>query len=337
MRKSTSDRIRILTWHVHGSYLYYLSFVNCDIYIPFTRYRREGYSGLGDKASYSWPSNLYEIDVDKVKQTEFDLILFQNRSHYLVDSKYLLSKSQNLLPKIYLEHDPPQEHPTSTRHVFGNGDGLLVHVTHFNNLMWDPGSTETRVIEHGVVMQKPKYNGTKSRGVVVINNFKRRGRRLGWDLYEKMRKKIPLDLIGMNTKEEGGLGEIKHKDLAESLSSYRFYFHPVRYSSLGLSLVESMMIGLPVVAYATTEIPEILTDGYNGFTSTDTDKLAARMMLLLKHREVANEIGGKARELAMQRFNINRFKSDWINAIQYTVARYGDKNSAVQYKFKNIQ
>jgi hypothetical protein len=31
-----------------------------------------------------------------------------------------------------------------------------------------------------------------------------------------------------------------------------FYFHPVRYTSLGLSLLKTMMIGIPIVGLATS-------------------------------------------------------------------------------------
>jgi len=39
-----------------------------------------------------------------------------------------------------------------TRHpLAGRRDVLLVHVTHFNALMWDSGVAPTAVVEHGVL------------------------------------------------------------------------------------------------------------------------------------------------------------------------------------------
>ena len=38
-------------------------------------------------------------------------------------------------------------------------DLLLVHVTHFNDLMWDAGSTATTVVEHGIVDPGHRYTG----------------------------------------------------------------------------------------------------------------------------------------------------------------------------------
>lgn len=35
---------------------------------------------------------------------------------------------------------------------------------------------------------------------------------------------------------------------------YRFLFNPIRYTSLGLAVIEAMMIGMPVVALGTTDM-----------------------------------------------------------------------------------
>src|SRR5581483_3611457 len=129
---------------------------------------------------------------------------------------------------------------------------LLVHVTHFNALMWDSGRTPTRVIEHGVAIpQGVRYRGELERGLVVINNLRARGRRLGRDVFEYARALVPLDLVGMDAEALGGLGEISPPLLPEFEARYRLFFHPVRYTSLGMALCEAMMIGMPIVGLAT--------------------------------------------------------------------------------------
>jgi hypothetical protein len=46
------------------------------------------------------------------------------------------------LPAIYLEHNAPQGRINELRHPAADRDDLLlVHVTHFNALFWDAGST----------------------------------------------------------------------------------------------------------------------------------------------------------------------------------------------------
>src|ERR1041385_712447 len=161
--------LRIFTWHIHGSYLYDLVQCPHEFYVPVKPGKPEGYAGITE--SYSWPRNLHEVSAENVRDLELDCILFQTRKNYLEDQYEILSDRQRGLPRIYLEHDPPREHPTDTHHHVNDPNILLVHVTHFNNLMWDSGQTPTKVIEHGVVIPEGvKFTGEIERGLVVVNN-----------------------------------------------------------------------------------------------------------------------------------------------------------------------
>ena len=205
--------LRILTWHVHGNYLYYLSHCGHEFYLPVLPGRPEGHGGRG--GSFPWGDNVIDVPAEVVKTMNFDCILFQSRSNYCEDQYTLLSRSQQRLPRIYVEHDPPREHPTDTRHPVDDPGVLLVHVTAFNDLMWDSGRTPTRVIEHGVVIPEGvRYKGNIARGLVVINNLGTRGRRLGADVFERVRSQVPLDLVGMGSQAIGGLGEVPPPQLA---------------------------------------------------------------------------------------------------------------------------
>src|SRR5689334_3583132 len=101
--------LRIFTWHIHGSYLYYLSQGNFTIYIPVNERKEEGYYGRGK--TFPFGDNVIEVPVSMVKEMAFDCILFQTNKNYLVDQYEILSAEQRMLPRIYLEHDPPLEHP----------------------------------------------------------------------------------------------------------------------------------------------------------------------------------------------------------------------------------
>jgi glycosyltransferase involved in cell wall biosynthesis len=122
---------------------------------------------------------------------------------------------------------------------------------------------------------------------------------------------VPLDLVGMASDELGGLGEVPPPELARFMAAYRFYFHPVRYTSLGLSLCEAMTVGLPVVGLATTELPTIIDDGLNGFADTDPQRLVAVMHALLADPGLARAVGDAGRATALDRFSIGRFVHDW--------------------------
>jgi hypothetical protein len=311
--------IRALTWHVHGNYLLYLSQARVEFYLPFAP-DRPGHGGRGH--SFPFPDRVREVAVEQLSELEFDCILFQSRQNYLVDQHEILTRAQRSLPRIYLEHDPPQEHPTNTRHLIDDPNVMLVHVTPFNALMWDSGCTPTRVIEHGVfVPDGVRYTGDLDRGIVVVNHLKRRGRRLGADIFERVRDEVPLDLVGMDAESLGGLGEVAPSELARFASRYRFFFNPIRYTSLGLAVIEAMMIGLPVIGLATTELATVIENGVSGFIAADPGRLIEPMRNLLADRRAAGCLGENARRAALERFSIRRFVYDWEDAFRSVTER----------------
>jgi hypothetical protein len=309
MERDERKPIKIFTWHIHGSYLYYLSQGNFEIYLPVDRQRSEGYIGYG--TTFPFGKNVHEIPVEAVGDISIDCVLFQSAKNYLTDQYNVLTEEQRSLPKVYLEHDPPQGHPTNTKHCVNDSSVTIVHVTHFNNLMWDNNECPTQVIPHGIHIPSVKYDGQIPRGIVIINNLKDRGRRLGVDIFLEARKHVPLDLIGMNTQEVGGLGEVLHPQLPAFISQYRFLFNPIRYTSLGLAVLESMMVGLPVVGMATTEMVTVIQNDVSGYIHTDLNYLISKMNMLINNRELAERIGSAGRKIAIDQFNIKRFTNDW--------------------------
>lgn len=308
-------RLKILTWHTHGSYLYYLTQAPHDFYVLSKPDRPPGYGGRC--GHMPWGDNLIDLPVSEAKDAQFDCILFQDDEQYLTDQYHYLSEAQRKLPRIYLEHDPPREHPTDMCHPVDDPDMLLVHVTPFNALMWDSGRTPSTVIDHGVIVPPDvHYRGDLERGLVVINNLGKRGRRLGGDIFLAARERVALDLVGMGAAELGGLGEVQHRDLPAFAAQYRFFFNPIRYTSMGLAVIEAMMIGMPVVALATTEMATAIDNGVSGYTDTDPAKLVSRMQELIADRELAARLGTQAREYALQRFGIERFARDWDRVLR---------------------
>jgi glycosyltransferase involved in cell wall biosynthesis len=307
--------LRILTWHVHGNYLYYLTQVPHEWYVLSKPDRPPGYAGRSGELP--WGDNVHDLPVGRLAEADFDCIVYQSHEHYLRDRCQLLTERQQRLPRIYLEHDPPQEHPTNALHPVQDPHALIVHVTHFNDLMWDNGVTPTRVIEHGVLVHpEVRYSGEKAEGIVVVNNMARRGRRLGADLYREMRERVPLALIGMDAEAVGGMGEVRNIDVPAFISRYRFFFHTCRYTSLGLAACEAMMIGMPIVALATTEMVTVIENGVNGCIDTNRRVLAEAMEALVHDPALAMRWGDAARATALERFGIERFVAEWSATLE---------------------
>jgi len=312
----------VLIWHIHGSYLSYIVRARANIYLPVKPSRPEGYGGKG--RTFRWPDNVYEVPAEEVKRLPLDLVIHQTPKNYFEDQYEILSEEQRRLPRIYLEHNTPKGHPTDTRHPVDDPNTLLVHVTHFNRLMWDSGRCPTIVIEHGVALdEKVQYTGELAKGIVVVNGLRRRNRVAGHDVWERMSRRVPLDLAGMESEDLGGLGDIPHTALLPLEARYRFFFNPIRYTSLPLALVEAMAVGMPIVALATTEVPTVVGDGVNGFVSNNLEYLEEGMLRLLSDHATAREMGQRSQEIARERFSIERFARDWERAFEMVLGRPG--------------
>jgi glycosyltransferase involved in cell wall biosynthesis len=302
--------LEILTWHVHGSYLYYLVQSPHRFYLPTRPGRPEGYGGRSGQ--FSWPDNVVDVPAEAVRDLDFDVILFQSAKNYLVDQFEILRPAQRRLPRIYLEHNTPRPHPTDTRHVVDDAEVLLVHCTYYNAIMWDAGRSPTTVIPHGVaVPDEARWTGELDRGITVVNGLAKRGRLAGLDLFARARNQVPLDLAGMGSDRLAGLGDLPLRELHRREARYRFFFNPIRYTSLPLAVVEAMAIGLPIVALATTELPRVIRDGENGFVSNNVDELIEGMDRLIADRGFAQRLSESAREAARAHFGIQRFRDDW--------------------------
>jgi glycosyltransferase involved in cell wall biosynthesis len=275
----------------------------------------------GRSGSLPWGENVHDAPVERIRNMSFDVVLFQSRDAYEREQHELLSPAQRRLPRIYIEHDPPQVHPTNTRHWVQDSATLLVHVTAFNDLMWDNGITPTRVIEHGVrPLSHAVYSGEREAGIVVVNNIDKRGRRLGADIYQHVSRQVPLTLVGMGAERAGGHGEVPNAQLPEVMAAHRFFFNPIRYTSLGLAVVEAMMVGVPIVGLATTELVTVIRDGHNGLIDTRVDRLVEGMKALLQDPQAARRMGEHARQTAHERFGIERFIADWQSALRMVAA-----------------
>lgn len=312
-------RLNILIWHIHGSYLNSLGRIEHNWYLPVRPGRPEGYGGRGP--TFDLPDYVREVPHDRVRDLDLDLVIYQTPKNYFEDGPEILSKAQQRLPAIYLEHNTPQPHPTNSKHVIDDPHILLVHVTHYNRLMWDNGRTPTRVIEHSVAIDShARYTGQHEKGIVLVNGMQHRPRIAGFDLFCEAREQVPLDIAGMETEEFGGLGDIPYRDLHRRVGQYRFLFSPIRYTSLPLAVIEGLTIGMPVVALATTELPTVIENGVHGYLSCDLDELVGHMQRLLADPDEAQRLGTNARRLAQERFGIPRFAHDWNEAFDLVLS-----------------
>ncbi|MFI8219528.1 glycosyltransferase [Streptomyces sp. NPDC085932] len=316
--------MNILLWHVHGSWT--TAFVQGPhtYLVPVTPGRDP--DGLGRARTFSWPASVREVTPEELRDTPVDLVLLQRPHERELAERWLGGRRPGRdVPAVYLEHNAPDGDVPDTRHPCADrADLTLVHVTHFNRLFWDCGTTRTAVIEHGIVDPGHRYTGRLARAAVVVNEPVRRARYTGTDLLPVLAEAVPLDVFGMGTEGLAGhLGlpsdrcrtaDLPQAELHPAMAERRVYLHPVRWTSLGLSLLEAMHLGMPVLALATTEAVEAVPPGA-GTLSTRPDVLARAARRYLHEPEAAAADGARARQAALERYGLKRFLADWERLI----------------------
>jgi hypothetical protein len=304
--------MRILLWHVHGAWT--TAFVHGDHEYVVPVLPDRGPDGRGLAQTYDWPDRVSELAPAALRDEAFDAVILQ-RPHELdrLAPEWLGDRGT---PTIYVEHNAPQGRIADMRHPAADRQDLvLVHVTHFNALFWDAGATPTRVIEHGIVDPGHRYTGELPRAAVVINEARRRARVTGTDLLDRFSEAAPLDLFGMDAASLGGIEDLAQRDPHGEMARRRVYPHPIRWTSLGLSLLEAMHLGMPVVALGTTEAHEAVPADA-GVVSTRVDLLAREMRRLIDDPDAARERGNAARTAALERYSLERFLADWDELLE---------------------
>jgi hypothetical protein len=307
--------VNILIWHVHGSWLTAFLQGPHDYLLPVTPDR--GPDGLGRAMSWEWPAAAREVPPEELRDTPIDLVVLQRPHELALAERWTGRRPGRDLPAVYVEHNSPDGSPTGTRHPLAGRDDIpVVHVTHFNRLMWDSGRAPTTVIEHGIPDPGPLWTGEVGRAAVVVNDPVRRGRVTGTDLLPGFAAAAPLDVFGMRTGLLDPDGDrVRTFDLPQhalhrEMARRRLYLHPVRWTSLGLSLLEAMFLGMPVVALDTTEVREAVPPGA-GTVSNRLDVLRAAVRDLLADPAAARAAGERARAAALARYGLTRFLDDW--------------------------
>jgi glycosyltransferase involved in cell wall biosynthesis len=320
--------VRVLLWHVHGSYTTALVQGPHDYLLPVEPGR--GPNGRGRALTWDWPASAVEVTREQAAELVVDAVILQRPEELDgLCNGWLGGRRPGVdVPAIYLEHNAPQGRIADMRHPAADRPDLtLVHVTHFNDLFWDAGTTRTHVVEHGIVDPGYRYTGRLPRAAAAINEPVRRGRVTGTDLLDRLGAHVEIDLYGIGCGELGGVEDPPQAAFHDELAERRVYLHPIRWTSLGLTLLEAMHLGMPVVALATTEVVEAVPAAA-GVVSTDVSKLEAELLRLVCDPDEARERGVAAREAVVERYGLDRFLDAWDAVLEEAVALGGRRVAA---------
>jgi glycosyltransferase involved in cell wall biosynthesis len=301
--------MRILLWHVHGGWTDAFVRGPHDYLLPTAP------DGSGGRGTRPWPDSVVDVPLDDLRDADVDVVVLQRTEELELVEQLLGRRPGTDLPAVFVEHNTPRvDVPSSVHPLADQDDVLVVHVTHFNRLFWDCGRAPTTVVEHGVVDPGPLYTGEERAVGVVTNEPVRRWRVTG------------AERLGVDAGAVVAAGDLPTDQLHRELARRRLYLHTPRWTSLGLSLLEAMHLGMPVVGVDTTEIRRAVPPEA-GVLSNDLGVLHAAVATLLDDPDEARARGVRARAWALTHYGLEAFLDRW-DAVLDDVVSHASRSRA---------
>jgi hypothetical protein len=167
-----------------------------------------------------------------------------------------------------------------------------------------------------------------SPGVISFTQYLlQRGVHCSSEMVQQMASALPFTLYGGGNESLTFAGGMLSLDEQKKvLRTARAYFnantHPASYT---LSFIEAWMTGIPVVSVGpmlgnprnaeytqeTFEVPDLITDGVNGYCSDDPQRLRTVLQDLLNDEALARSIGAAGRGRAIELFGIESVRDQW--------------------------
>lgn len=313
------EKYSILTFPTHERYETQLCKTGHDFY-SFSLPKSKKWN----KTQTEVPSNYHILPEGSIcEYIQYDFILAQSKFWQFQVAQQINQKLN--VPIICLEHTLPtpqtisEENISSMRNMLGD---INIFISEYSKNAWDI-NYNTVIIHHGIDSDTFIDNQLERNNTVltVANDFINRDYCLNYHGWKRVTDGLDTKLIG-DTK---GLSRpaSSTNELVNEYNTCGVYFNSSTLSPIPTSLLEAMSCGCAVVSTATCMIPEIITNGENGFISNNEVELRGYIEQLLNDKELRAKIGSRARQTIIEKFSQDKFINEWNNIFNtvYEVGR----------------
>jgi hypothetical protein len=321
---------RIVTFNCHEAYVHLLGKLGHEMDVI---------DGLPGRVAARWDERARPLPAqarlirleDALRTPRYDMAIAHNLTDLLalraVDLPKILVLHVNLEARVREEpgpHDLALMRRQVTEYLSGIG-AIAVAVSEAKAKSWGQRCPVIRPCadpeEYG------GFEGSSPVALRVANQVLERQERFAWNAHLAITQGHAARLVGHNPTLESVQPAGSWEALRALYREHRAYVHTAGAGlddGYNLGVVEAMVTGMPVVSLALTASPVV--DGYSGYVSDDVAYLNARLGALLADRDLALELGGRARSSAIELFSVSRFVLGWQAAIELaatTFARRG--------------
>lgn len=316
----THETRGVLIWHVHGSWMDSFVAGRHRYVVPASATQPQQARGLLGR---HW-SNAVEVPTSRLRDEDIDLVVLQRPEEFELAERWLGRRLGHDVPAVHVEHTAPRPFAVDSVHpVADRRDIPLIHVTEFNELMWDNETAPTMVINHGIADPGRLYTGEIPAAAAMINEPLRRWRTVGADLLGDLAAHRPIDVWGIDTlalndRHPNGLvrgrgGRAAPATVARgrpppALSTHR----PL--DIVGAVVGGGDVLGMPIVAVATT-MASLVVPTEAGVVSANPKTLAYALERFATDFAEASAAGKAARDFAVANYSLDRFLTQWDEVI----------------------
>lgn len=116
-------------------------------------------------------------------------------------------------------------------------------------------------------------------------------------------------------------GPVSDEELLENYEKCHVYVAPARYESFGLTYVEAMSYGKPVIGCRAGGVPEVIADNVTGFLCepNNAEDLCEKLLRLVSDGELRKKMGIAARERVMELFTHTKMAAKSVRYYQSVI------------------